>query len=69
MLDVKLKALEGHASEGRVGKIHINPGDEVKVGDILMEIEADKGNTSIKSTLTGIVESLGVEEEEDKVHA
>ena len=62
MLDVKLKALEGHASEGRVGKIHINPGDEVKVGDILMEIEADKGNTSIKSTLTGIVESLGVEE-------
>ena len=62
MVDLKLKMLEGHANEGRVGKIHKNIGDNISAGEILMEIEADKGNTTIKSTATGKILKLEVEE-------
>lgn len=62
MIDLKLQVLEGHAKEGIVGKIHKGQGDNILSGEVLMEIEADKGNTSIKSTATGKITSIAVEE-------
>lgn len=62
MIDLKLKVLEGHAKQGIVGKIHKSQGDNILSGEILMEIEADKGNTSVKSTATGRITSIAVEE-------
>lgn len=62
MVDIKLESLEGNVPEGIIGKIHKNVGENIFVDELLMEIESDKGNTTIKSTAEGKIESLEVNE-------
>lgn len=65
LIDLKLEHLSGHAQEGKVGKIHKNPGDVIEENDILMEIESNKGNVAVKSTAAGQIQSMKVEEGAD----
>lgn len=61
-IEIKLEKLSGHAKEAKVGKVHKNAGDSVNPGDILFDIESNKGNMTIKSTSTGKIASIEVEE-------
>ncbi|NLI89352.1 MAG: dihydrolipoyl dehydrogenase [Epulopiscium sp.] len=59
---ISLERLLPGSKEGVVGKIHVNEGDELRLGDLIMEIEAKKGNFPVKSNLEGIIESIEVSE-------
>ncbi|QEK11373.1 dihydrolipoyl dehydrogenase [Crassaminicella thermophila] len=61
-VELKLEKLSGHAKEGKIGKIHKNVGDEIKLGDVLFDIESNKGNLSVKSNANGKIETIEVEE-------
>lgn len=61
-IEIKLDKLLSGASEGQIGKIQKNVGDKVKVGDILFNIEANKGSEPIKSTVNGTIEAIKVDE-------
>ena len=41
--------------EGTVVRWHKNPGDAVKVGDVLLEIETDKSVMEVESECEGVV--------------
>ena len=59
---ISLERLLPGSKEGIVGKVHVNVGDDVKSGDLIMEIEAKKGNFPVKSNLEGIIKSIEVSE-------
>lgn len=61
-VELKLEKLSGHAKDGKIGKIHKNVGDQVKIGENLFDVESNKGNITIKSNANGKIESLEVEE-------
>lgn len=61
MFEIKLNKLNGHAKEGKIGKIHKTVGDIINKGETLLEIESNKGNMSIDSEGTGKILSLQVE--------
>ncbi len=62
MIDVKLTKLSGHDKSAKVGKVLIKEGQEVKVGDILFNVESSKGNFKVKSEYDGKVLKVLVEE-------
>ncbi|SET17323.1 dihydrolipoyl dehydrogenase [Anaerobranca gottschalkii] len=62
MVEIKLEKLNGHEKVGKVGKINKKLGEIVKCGDILLEIESNKGNMSIRSNVSGKLTSILVEE-------
>jgi dihydrolipoamide dehydrogenase len=62
MIEVKLEKLSGHATKGKIGKINIKLGDEVKTGDILLQVESNKGSSPIKSDFEGKIIEILVEE-------
>lgn len=61
-IEIKLDKLLSGASAGQIGKIQKNIGEEVKVGDILLNIEANKGSEPIKSTVNGTIQEIKVDE-------
>ncbi len=61
-IEIKLEKLSGHSKEGKVGKIHIKQGDNIKPNDIICEVESNKGNMQVESNASGIVKSIGIEE-------
>lgn len=65
VLDKMLK----NAKQGKVGKVAKAVGDEVKVGDKLMQVESVKGNTLIKSKFNGVIKSISDEGVNVKVGA
>ncbi|MGH7894530.1 MAG: biotin/lipoyl-containing protein, partial [Candidatus Binatia bacterium] len=50
--------------EGKILKWHKQPGDRVKQGDLLAEVETDKANMDIESFDEGVVAELRVAEGE-----
>lgn len=62
MIEIKLENLSGHATEGKIGKINIKAGDEIKKGDILLQIESKKGSSPIKSDVEGKIIDVLIEE-------
>ncbi|EOD00308.1 dihydrolipoyl dehydrogenase [Caldisalinibacter kiritimatiensis] len=60
-IDIKLENLSGHAKSGKIGKVYIKVGDEVKSGDKLFEVESNKGNVTVTSEVEGKVKSIEVE--------
>ncbi|MCY6958807.1 dihydrolipoyl dehydrogenase [Clostridium brassicae] len=62
MFELKLEKLSGHNTSGKVGKINVKNGDVIKPGDILIQIESKKGNSSVKSDVDGKIEEVLVEE-------
>ncbi|MCS5421370.1 dihydrolipoyl dehydrogenase [Psychrilyobacter sp. S5] len=62
MMEIKLEQLSGESKSGSVGKINVKIGDEIKTGDILLQVESQKGNVSVKSNASGIVEKIAIDE-------
>lgn len=62
MIELKIEKLVGHSKTGQVGKINAKAGDKLAVGDIILQIEGEKGNTPIKAEYSGILKELRVKE-------
>lgn len=60
-INVLLEKLLG-SKEATVGNILKNPGEPIQKGETILTLESKKGNTSIKSPVTGIVESIETDE-------
>lgn len=62
MLDITLDKLNGHATEGKVCKIHINVGDNINFGDKICDIEGKKGSSTFNSKFSGVIKSIEINE-------
>lgn len=60
-MELKFKDMDG-IDEVTVTKIHVNVGDNVKQGDNIVDIEADKASDSIKAEADGTVSKILVKE-------
>lgn len=49
---------------GTILKVHVSPGDQVKVGDVLLVLEAMKMENEISSPVSGVVKNVFVKERE-----
>lgn len=62
MIEIKLEQLSGESKSGTVGKIDVKIGDEIKEGDVLLQVESQKGNISVKSNANGIIKEIEIDE-------
>lgn len=62
MIELKLEKLSGESKSGKVGKINVKIGDEIREGDVLLQVESQKGNVSVKSDVNGKVEEVLIDE-------
>jgi dihydrolipoamide dehydrogenase len=62
MIEIKLEQLSGESKNGKVGKINVKIGDKIKEGDVLLQVESQKGNVSVKSNANGIIEEIVIDE-------
>ena len=60
--DVVLKKLDKNSKMGKVGKISKKVGDPIKKGEKILQVEAVKGNTVIKSKVNGTITEITVSE-------
>jgi pyruvate dehydrogenase E2 component (dihydrolipoamide acetyltransferase) len=58
MHDFVMPKLGADMTEGRLVRWHKSPGDEVHRGDVMAEVDTDKGVIDIESFLDGILESI-----------
>ena len=56
--DIPLPRIEGAQSEIVVTAWLKQPGDSVRVGDIVAEVSTDKVNVEIASPVTGVLEAI-----------
>src|SRR5215207_5029468 len=61
MTDILMPALSPTMEEGGLAKWHVKPGDEVKAGDIIAEIETDKATMEVEAVDEGVVEAILIE--------
>ena len=61
-IDLKMPALSPTMEEGTLAKWLVKPGDEVKSGDILAEIETDKATMEFEAVDEGVIGALLVAE-------
>ncbi len=61
-IEVLMPALSPTMTEGKLAKWHKKPGDVVKAGDVLAEIETDKATMEVEAVDEGTVGSILVEE-------
>ncbi len=67
MTDVLMPALSPTMEEGTLAKWHVKPGDTVKSGDVIAEIETDKATMEVEAVDEGVVEALLVPEGTEEV--
>src|SRR5258708_16284171 len=61
-IEVLMQALSPTMTEGKLAKWHKKPGDAVKAGDILAEIETDKATMEIEAVDEGTLAKILVPE-------
>ena len=61
-LELKMPALSPTMEEGKLARWLVKPGDSVKAGDILAEIETDKATMEFEAVDEGVVASIDVPE-------
>ena len=61
-VDILMPALSPTMEEGKLAKWHVKPGDAVKPGDVIAEIETDKATMEVESVDTGTVAKIFVPE-------
>ena len=61
-IDVTMPALSPTMEAGTLAKWHVKPGDSVKSGDIIAEIETDKATMEVEAVDEGTVIELAVPE-------
>lgn len=59
---ILMPALSPTMEEGKLAKWHVKPGDKVRSGDVIAEIETDKATMEVEAVDEGIVASLLVAE-------
>ena len=59
--DILMPALSPTMEEGTLAKWLVKPGDQVKSGDVIAEIETDKATMEVEAVDEGVVEALLVE--------
>jgi len=62
MIELKIDKLAGKSKSGKVGKMNVKIGDKLKAGDIIFQVESDKGNAPIKANCSGVLKELRVNE-------
>lgn len=65
-MEIKMSVIPGGKS-GKVGKISVNVGDKVCVGDMLAQVETLKGNRPVKATQDGTIKKVMCQEGGDVV--
>jgi pyruvate dehydrogenase E1 component beta subunit len=66
-IDVLMPALSPTMTEGKIAKWHKKPGDAVKAGDILAEIETDKATMEMEAAEDGVLARILVPEGSETV--
>jgi pyruvate dehydrogenase E1 component beta subunit len=61
-IDLKMPALSPTMEEGTLAKWLVKPGDSVKSGDIIAEIETDKATMEFEAIDEGVIGELKVAE-------
>lgn len=61
-MEIKLEQLSGHNTKSNIGKINVSVGEEVQIGQQLLQLESKKGNTPFKSKYTGTIDEIMVSE-------
>jgi len=59
---ILMPALSPTMEEGKLAKWHVKPGDTVRAGDVIAEIETDKATMEVEAVDEGVVEALLVPE-------
>ena len=66
-IEVLMPALSPTMEEGTLAKWLVKPGDAVKSGDVIAEIETDKATMDVEAVDEGVVEALLVPEGTEEV--
>ena len=61
-IDILMPALSPTMEEGTLAKWHVKPGDTVKSGDVIAEIETDKATMEVEAVDEGVVEAILIAE-------
>ncbi|MEY4500466.1 MAG: hypothetical protein RIS52_356, partial [Pseudomonadota bacterium] len=61
-VEIKMPALSPTMEEGTLAKWLVKPGDAVKAGDILAEIETDKATMEFEAVDEGVVSAILIAE-------
>jgi len=67
MTDILMPALSPTMEEGTLAKWHVKPGDNVRSGDVIAEIETDKATMEVEAVDEGVVEAILVPEGTENV--
>jgi len=67
MTDILMPALSPTMEEGTLAKWHVKPGDTVRSGDVIAEIETDKATMEVEAVDEGVVEAILVPEGTEEV--
>lgn len=59
---IKLEQLTGHAKQAKVGKLNVAKGDQIEIGQPLLQMESKKGNSPVLSKYKGKIDKVLVEE-------
>ncbi|MGA0607144.1 pyruvate dehydrogenase complex E1 component subunit beta [Phenylobacterium sp. VNQ135] len=62
MTDILMPALSPTMEEGTLAKWHVKPGDAVRAGDVIAEIETDKATMEVEAVDEGVVAQILVPE-------
>jgi len=65
--DILMPALSPTMTEGKLAKWHVKPGDVIKSGDVIAEIETDKATMEVEAADEGTVTALLVPEGTENV--
>jgi dihydrolipoamide dehydrogenase len=61
-MDIKLENLTGKSKSAKVGKINIKVGDSVKLNEVLLHLETNKGNSPVKAKGSYKIEEIKITE-------
>ncbi len=66
-IEIKMPALSPTMTEGALARWLVKPGDMVRSGDVIAEIETDKATMEVEAVEEGVVEDILIAEGTDKV--
>ena len=66
-IEIKMPALSPTMTEGALARWLVKPGDLVRSGDVIAEIETDKATMEVEAVEEGVVEDILIAEGTDKV--
>ena len=61
-MEIKLKSIMGKDKTAIVGKLNVSVGDTIETGHVILQLETKKGNSPLKSEISGTVEEILISE-------